>query len=58
MGKVTCNFDYGDSVIVVLRTTVQAMVELGDGAVEVVTDHGAYHSQDAELIGVFPDPNE
>lgn len=58
MAKVTCNFDYGDSVIVVLRTTVQAFLELGDGAVEVVTDHGAFHSDDAELIGVFPDPNE
>lgn len=58
MPKVTCNFDYGDSVIVVLRTNVLAFVELEDGAVEVVTDHGAYHSADGELIAVFPDPNE
>lgn len=58
MAKVTCDFHYGESVIVVLRTTVQQTIELGDGAVEVVTDHGAYHSDDAELIGVFPDPNE
>lgn len=58
MAKVTCNFDYGDSVIVVLRTNVQAFLELDGGAVEVVTDHGAFHSDDAELIGVFPDPNE
>jgi hypothetical protein len=58
MAKVTCDFNYGESVIVVLRTTVQATVELADGSVEVVTDHGAYHSEDASLIGVFPDPNE
>lgn len=58
MAKVTCNFDFGESVIVVLRTTVQAFVELEDGAVEVVTDHGAFNSNDTELIGVFPDPNE
>ena len=58
MPKVTCNFDFGESVIVVLRTTVQAFVELDGGAVEVVTDHGAYNSDDAELIGIFPDPED
>lgn len=58
MAKVTCNFDYGDSVIVVLRTTVQAFLELNDGTVEVVTDHGAFNSDDTELIGVFPDPED
>ncbi len=58
MAKVTCNFDYGDSVVVVLRTTVQQVVELNDGSVEVVTDHGAFNSEDRELIAVFPDPEE
>lgn len=58
MAKVTCDFNYGESVIVVLRATVEATIELADGSVEVVTDHGAFHSDDTNLIGVFPDPNE
>jgi hypothetical protein len=57
MAKVTCDFEFGESVIVVLRTTVQATVEV-EGSVEVITDHGAFNSEDDSLIGVFPDPNE
>ncbi len=58
MPKVTCDFNYGESVIIMLRTTVQQTIELGDGTVEVVTDHGAFHSEDNNLIGVFPDPED
>ena len=58
MAKVTCDFEFGDSVIVVLRPTVNDLVELADGSVEVITNHGRYHSEDPELIGVFPDPED
>jgi hypothetical protein len=57
MAKVTCDFEFGESVIVVLRTTVQATIQLPD-SYEVVTDHGAFNSEDDALIAVFPDPNE
>jgi len=57
MGKVTCDFEFGESVVVVLRTTVQATVHL-EGSIEVVTDHGAFNSEDDALVAVFPDPND
>jgi hypothetical protein len=57
MAKIPIDYEFGDSVIVVLRTTVQALVA-GDGYTEVVTDHGAYNSDDEALIAVFPDPDE
>lgn len=57
MAKIPIDYEFGDSVLVVIRTTVQATVE-GDGYTEVYTDHGAFNSEDEALIAVFPDPDE
>lgn len=57
MAKIPLDYEFGDSVIVVLRTTVQGMYTYDDHA-EVVTDNGTFTSDDTNLIGVFPDPEE
>lgn len=58
MAKIPLDYEFGDSVIVVYRTTVQQLFTTPDGDSEIVTDAGVYMSNDADLIGVFPDPNE
>lgn len=57
MAKIPLDYEFGDSVIVVYRTTVQAMMTTDDVS-EIVTDAGVYTSEDPDLIGVFPDPSE
>lgn len=55
--KIPFEPEFGESVIVVLRTTVQA-VNADEVSVEVITNAGAFSSDDHDLIAVFPDPSE
>lgn len=52
--KIPLDYQFGDPVIVMLRTVVQGQF-VQDGVIEVVTDAGTYTSDDVNLIGVFPD---
>jgi hypothetical protein len=55
MSKIPLDYDFGDPVIVMLRTTVQGQFTTEDGVIEVITDSGRYSSEDHNLIAVFPD---
>ena len=57
MRKIPVKLEFGDSVLVVLRTTVQGFFEYED-SVEILTDNGAFSTDDDSLIAVFPDPDE
>lgn len=63
MAKIPIDYEFGDSVIVMIRTTVQATTYTpgypeAEDYTEVITDHGVFSSADEALIAVFPDPNE
>lgn len=58
MSKIVCEYEFGESVIVVRRTIVQDFITLDDGSVELITDDGIYNSEDPGLIGIFPDPED
>lgn len=57
MAKIPLDYEFGDSVLVVIRTTVQGMYTYDEHS-EIVTDAGTFTSEDDNLIAVFPDPDE
>lgn len=58
MSKVPIDYEFGDSVIVVLRTTVHGVVDNGEDGIDVITDDGTFNSLDKHLVAVWPDPED
>lgn len=56
--KIPFEPEFGESVIVVLRTTVNDVVSYPDGSVLVMTNDGSFSTDDSSLVAVFPDPSE